>query len=1818
MNQTNNNFSLICAVVEKELQRHLAKVREEGEILRFDGLRPDCLTAIINHLVKSPFASNIWFQIPEKLVIADEIQSPSVLTCHNAAYVRNATAPEDKKLVLTANDTADSSIDTLKTVTSMDATSICMLDGWLDGIQPFLDKLPLSHTQSLLKGLVKSVCPELVDLEAFILEIQTALINGETIANAVTQALPKLGLPLSFNEISKFYRGKRPDYRPWMTYFSKTCAERYDLFSAKVRPSGILADDLKEHLDGIVKKDPDFLGSDAYMAYLCTINDPTEKPFDNLLAFDWEREYLRDFLTGVKAVQSKNLGSMTRQFFENERNDLLNDSMSRISMELTEFFDEIERFEKSKTKEIPQEFYDFFYQYQEDLKGSKEFPVLAKRWDKLIHTEKIVCQDFVSGLMTGITRLLRQENVEDLSAHKIRITVRKSVKGLLENINSDVLAYFRLMYKGLAAYDDIFDWHFSRTKLTYNPLFSKNPDQEEDKCDSLAKDALVLQFYLGLIPRNATEKAKPKGDIPVEWVFPKSSIAHNFASDLAKVNSSMRTLGQIILSNSNRTTNNKGAIGTVTLDDPQYVGTDRKGHLAYHLPSTMFFDLRKRFDDEKTQAGLSKDDPLVLAWGNFFTAYKAALTKYAEEGLVATQIDDCAQAYYDLLRSLNTLPETSQIRKPFYSLVTSIGVYSFMDVSNSYAIVPPWNPMRLHALKCRFVSRMNLIRQLMQGVDITLIEKSVFFDHLVEPHPDYFDPQVISMPAKRNVGTDFESTFHADWQLLKGVQSAFGYTLYSVPCDESSDKRQQIGTSNASLKAAKDAIASYLQLFPHEKDNFTIALPDVISADLPVKLAKLIYDDYLKDDGHSDYHDARFTLKVGRFSANNANSQLFESLTGDSADTEELRDVALMSESIGSSLRIQVETDVTNQTEHRHCNIALVDRLLSDHAELKWQQVELREHDLMDVMAMPELLNRRYFDYKNPDKAKTFIVTPTQTKVGALYIRSLSNNLKEVENVDHNPDSQQICLPAVYISTSNNALNSALAQVHAMADWVLICNDLIDKRQLLERHIEVVRYKTDRKNNRTEIISSSLPVDVLSNHLRTVLEPVKPYQGSFDQIVDLLIKSSYEISGFIALRAARQDRNARELAGVTLSRYLTQQHIQEVLGKNNESPLIVATYLLDDYCSWFELLDLDSLADLLMLVVSKDSQGDIHLHILVTEAKFVTETIRVEEAKKSAKQLQRTVDHIVKIFTEDSALTYDRPIWLNRIGDLIQDSPKEFHVSENLPIGVATETIKSVSNLIQTGKVDITVDGFSHVFSYDWANNDTNVREAIDADSRCYQELYGSNAIRKILTSMSADRFMPVIMTPNIEGFSAVKTAQDAESVGLDESLSTIDGGLDKNDQPTPETHKLLVDPEQQTRSEVVMNDVVAKVHQPVVNGVSAQTHEITQNQRYAPSFEALISEKAEDNGYSAERQEWAAMASRNLRMKLQQKGIRAVEIDHVLTPNGCLVRYQGDDSLTTKAIKALEENLLTTASLKVIFAMPAPGEFQILLECPKREAISMWSIWKKRTVQRNKAGINLSFAIGLKEIDNAILYLNPIEQDPHTLVAGGTGSGKTVLVQMLLLDIAATNPSSRMKFYLIDPKKSVDYSSFNRLPHLAAPQIREKAEAKALLQELLAEMNRRLELFQAVGAKNLERYNAKVSEEKRLPVLWLIHDEFAAWMVDKDYAEMIEETLTVLTVQARATGIYLILIAQRPDKDVMPMQIRDNLGNRLALKLPTEQSSTIALGNKGAEVLLGKGHLAAKLNNEIVYAQVPFLNEDNDEIDEAIDAIIQSDEEWR
>jgi S-DNA-T family DNA segregation ATPase FtsK/SpoIIIE len=150
------------------------------------------------------------------------------------------------------------------------------------------------------------------------------------------------------------------------------------------------------------------------------------------------------------------------------------------------------------------------------------------------------------------------------------------------------------------------------------------------------------------------------------------------------------------------------------------------------------------------------------------------------------------------------------------------------------------------------------------------------------------------------------------------------------------------------------------------------------------------------------------------------------------------------------------------------------------------------------------------------------------------------------------------------------------------------------------------------------------------------------------------------------------------------------------------------------------------------------------------------------------------------------------------------------------------------------------------------------------------------------------------------------------------------------------------------------------------------------------------------------------------------------------------------------------------------------------------------------------------------------------------------------------------------------------------------------------MLEQCIAEMERRYQLFKTCGAKDIQSYRHKTGAP--LPTWWIIHDEFADWMQTDEYREQVPDLVNRLGIKARGAGIFLIFAAQRPDKDVMPMQLRAQLGNRLILRVDNAGTSEIAMGerNAGAERLLGKGHLLAKTgaSPDLVPVQVPYISE--------------------
>jgi len=360
----------------------------------------------------------------------------------------------------------------------------------------------------------------------------------------------------------------------------------------------------------------------------------------------------------------------------------------------------------------------------------------------------------------------------------------------------------------------------------------------------------------------------------------------------------------------------------------------------------------------------------------------------------------------------------------------------------------------------------------------------------------------------------------------------------------------------------------------------------------------------------------------------------------------------------------------------------------------------------------------------------------------------------------------------------------------------------------------------------------------------------------------------------------------------------------------------------------------------------------------------------------------------------------------------------------------------------------------------------------------------------------------------------------------------------------------------------------------------------------------------------SVEDEEWLRQVESKSKGALQQFQLQSKLLTKALTPNAALLKFQGSANLTVEQVLKRRSEFLTTHGLNVISVRPEPGVVTIAIARPNRRVLHLPDVWKKWNADGTNGNHDLMIAV--REEDSSPLFVSPKTNAPHTLIAGSTGSGKSVLMQNIILGIACTNTTAQARIVLIDPKLGVDYFAFEGLPHLQGGIIDAQDNAILALNELIGEMNRRYAVLKENKVSNIFDLNKKSNATEQLPFLWVIHDEFAEWMMTQEYADAVSDIVGRLGVKARAAGISLVFAAQRPDANVMPMQLRANLGNRLVLRVDAEGTSEIALGEKGAERLLGKGHLAAKLEGtpDIIFGQVPFV--DNEFLAQAVIALKQ------
>jgi len=264
----------------------------------------------------------------------------------------------------------------------------------------------------------------------------------------------------------------------------------------------------------------------------------------------------------------------------------------------------------------------------------------------------------------------------------------------------------------------------------------------------------------------------------------------------------------------------------------------------------------------------------------------------------------------------------------------------------------------------------------------------------------------------------------------------------------------------------------------------------------------------------------------------------------------------------------------------------------------------------------------------------------------------------------------------------------------------------------------------------------------------------------------------------------------------------------------------------------------------------------------------------------------------------------------------------------------------------------------------------------------------------------------------------------------------------------------------------------------------------------------------------------------------------------------------------------------LATPTGTVRIEAPIPGKSLVGIEVPNRslEIVGLKNILSSEEMARHKS--KLTVVLGRDTSSKPVVV--DVDKMPHVLIAGTTGSGKSVLINAVIASLLFRNSPDELKLILIDPKR-VELTNFNNIPHLLTPVITEPEKILSSLKWAMAEMDRRYKLFQSVGVRNIAGYN-EMSGFQALPYIVIIVDELSDLMM---FAPVeIEDAITRIAQLARATGIHLVVATQRPSVDVITGLIKANIPCRIAFNVSSMVDSRVILDGPGAEKLLGRGDM--------------------------------------
>ncbi|MBP1888495.1 S-DNA-T family DNA segregation ATPase FtsK/SpoIIIE [Clostridium moniliforme] len=397
----------------------------------------------------------------------------------------------------------------------------------------------------------------------------------------------------------------------------------------------------------------------------------------------------------------------------------------------------------------------------------------------------------------------------------------------------------------------------------------------------------------------------------------------------------------------------------------------------------------------------------------------------------------------------------------------------------------------------------------------------------------------------------------------------------------------------------------------------------------------------------------------------------------------------------------------------------------------------------------------------------------------------------------------------------------------------------------------------------------------------------------------------------------------------------------------------------------------------------------------------------------------------------------------------------------------------------------------------------------------------------------------------------------------------------EKNDIVEPSQKENIQNQNIKSNKEKLDNSVKAVVHNEIENSILEGKEEKTQ---YVYPDISLLNSNNSTKLNSNDKQELMDSASK-LSETLGSFGVDAKVIQVIKGPSVTRFELQPSPGVKVSKIVNLSDDIaLGLAASGVRIEAPIPGKAAVGIEVPNKEQTPVFL----REVLESQEFLNtnkkLAFALG-KDIGGQCV-VGDLSKMPHTLIAGATGSGKSVCINTLIISLLYKYSPDEVKLLMVDPKV-VELSVYNGIPHLLIPVVTDPKKAAGALNWAVNEMTRRYKLFADSGARNIDSYNAlydKGTIEEKLPYIVIIVDELADLMMV--CPNDVEDYIGRLAQMARAAGMHLVIATQRPSVDVVTGVIKANIPSRISFAVSSQIDSRTILDASGAEKLLGKGDM--------------------------------------